>query len=241
MRLAMWSGPRNLSTAMMYAFGNRADFDVVDEPFYASYLVKTGLNHPMRQDVIASQPHDPKDVVQGMLGPIPNGCPHVYHKHMTQHMLPEIDLAWMADVTNVFLIRHPARVAKSFAVKYDGFGADELGFRRQWELFEHARSLGQSPVVVDSSDIRANPSAMLSNLCAAIGLKFSDDMLSWPQGGHTRDGVWAQHWYGAVHRSTGFDGPESQMPQLSGALDELVKEAMPYYDKMCQFKLSPVR
>lgn len=239
MRIAMWSGPRNLSTAMMYSFGNRPDFAVVDEPFYACYLDKTGYQHPMRDEVLMSQPRNADEVITSLIGSIPEARPHIYQKHMTQHMLEGVDLAWMAEVKNVFLIRHPARVAKSFSAKYDGFGSDEIGFKRQWELYEYAKSLGQSPIVIDSSDIRENPRTMLSALCAALDLEFMDDMLNWPKGGHSSDGIWAKHWYGSVHGSTGFDGPEGPMPQLTGALEGLMTEAFPYYQRLSELKLVP--
>ena len=239
MRIAMWSGPRNLSTAMMYSFGNRDDVSVIDEPFYACYLSQTGIAHPMADRVLASQPQDPDEVVKGLLGPIPKGRPYYYQKHMTQHMLRGVDVSWMADVTNVFLIRHPARVAASFAKKQSDFEAWELGFDRQLELFQFAKSLGQIPIVIDSSDIRANPKQMLTKLCGALGIEFSEKMLAWPKGGHPDDGVWAAHWYGAVHDSTGFDGLDAKMPQLTGALGKIVGKAEPLYETLYQNRLMP--
>ena len=148
----MWSGPRNLSTAMMYAFGARGDCAVVDEPFYAAYLAKTGIDHPMRDAIMASQSQDAAEVAQGLIGPIPGGHPHYYQKHMTQHMIPGAPRDWMAEVVNVFLIRHPARVVASYAKKREAPVLDDIGFRQQAELFEHVKSLGQTPVVIDSGE-----------------------------------------------------------------------------------------
>ncbi len=232
MRIAMWSGPRNLSTAMMYAFGARPDCAVVDEPFYAAFLATTGADHPMRDEIIAAGETDPARVVALCTGSIPARKPHFYQKHMTHHMLPEFPLGWMAGVTNVFLIRHPGRVVASYVKKRESPTLDDLGFRRQAEIFDRAVALGQRPPVIDSADIRANPERALSHLCERIGLPFDPAMLRWPAGGHPDDGVWAPHWYGAVHRSTGFDGPEGPLPDLPGPYAALAEAAMPYYQRL---------
>ena len=150
MRIAMWSGPRNLSTAMMYAFGNRKDFVIVDEPFYAAYLVKTGLNHPMRDAIIASQPNDPNEVALALSGPIPDGKAHFYQKHMTQHMIEGMPTGWMSAARQVFLLRHPARVIASFAAKYPDLRLPDIGFVEQSRLYDAAIEQGQKPVVIDS-------------------------------------------------------------------------------------------
>jgi len=232
MRIAMWSGPRNLSTAMMYAFGARADFAVVDEPFYAAYLALTGLDHPMREAILAAQPTDPETAIRTLLGPVPGGRAHFYQKHMTQHMVPGIPRGWMAEVVNVFLIRHPARVAASFSAKYENPTPADLGFGRQLELYEHLCARGQSPVVIDSADIRRDPETMLKRLCCALNLPWDAAMLRWPRGGHPADGVWAPHWYGAVHASTGFAAPEGALPALTPAQAALAEGAMPAYERL---------
>ncbi|MDU8910895.1 HAD family hydrolase [Aestuariicoccus sp. MJ-SS9] len=237
MRIAMWSGPRNLSTAMMYAFGQRADVHVVDEPFYGPYLRATGLDHPMRDAIVKSRPEGTFEVEQSLIGPIPGGKPHAYHKHMCQHIVPGIPRGFMAECVNVFLIRHPARVAASFLKGYPETTAEDLGFRLQAELYDHACALGQTPVVIDSADIRENPEAMLRQLCDAVGLDWDPAMLSWPLGGHPADGVWAAHWYGAVHRSTGFAGAEGALPDTTG-FEEMVAEVMPFYDRLSAVRLT---
>ena len=238
MRIAMWSGPRNLSTAMMYAFAARSDCAVVDEPFYAAYLAKTGLNHPMRAEILAAQPHDPEQVEQAITGSIPAQKPHFYQKHMTQHMIPEMPRGWMKQVTNVFLIRHPARVVASFTAKYDKPTLTDIGFAQQADLFDYTRSLGQTPIVIDSADIRRDPQAMLKRLCAELALDWSPAMLGWPAGGHRDDGVWAAHWYGAVHRSTGFAPAEGPLPDLTSEQQQLCDQALPFYDKLQSQKLA---
>ncbi len=232
MRIAMWSGPRNLSTAMMYAFGNRADFSVIDEPFYAAYLALTDLDHPMRDQILSSQPTDPKLVETGLSGPVPEGRDHYYQKHMTQHMVPGIPRGWMADVAHVFLLRHPARVVASFAAKYEAITFEDIGFEQQVELYDQVCELGQKPLVVDSFDIRQNPENILQTLCENLGLMWDPNMLNWPSGGHQSDGVWAAHWYESVHRSTGFAGPEGALPALDPSGQALVEAAMPFYERL---------
>lgn len=229
MNLAMWSGPRNLSTAMMYSFAQRADFTVWDEPFYAAFLARTGLDHPMKDAVVAAGETDPARVIARCTARTDG---NLYQKHMTQHMLPGLSRDWLADVTNVFLIRHPARVVASYAAKREHPTPDDLGFRQQAELYDLARSMGQDPVVIDSADIRAAPEEMLRRLCAALGLDFDSAMLSWPKGGNAADGVWAAHWYGAVHASTGFAGAEGELPDLGGAYRDLVRSALPFYERL---------
>lgn len=237
MKIAMWSGPRNLSTAMMYAFAQRQDCAVIDEPFYAAYLKLTGLDHPMRDQILASQPTDPFRVVESLTGTNPSEMPLFYQKHMTQHMVDAVPRDWIRDVTNVFLIRHPARVVASYSAKRENPDLLDIGFKQQAELYEQALEFGQSPVVVDSADIRGDPGAMLRRLCEAIGIHFDAAMLSWPMGGQPCDGVWAEHWYNAVHQSNGFAGPEGPLPELTGISRELAEAAMPFYDHLYSARL----
>ena len=161
----MWSGPRNLSTAMMYSFANRPDFEVIDEPFYAAYLNKTGIVHPMRDEIIASQQIDPECVINDLLNKKYDGGFHRYQKHMTQHLLKDFDLTWMKKVINVFLIRHPARVIKSFGEKLNNATIEDIGFKQQLNLFNYVSKIGQKPIVIDSFDIRKDPRSALECLC----------------------------------------------------------------------------
>jgi len=238
MRIAMWSGPRSLSTAMMYAFGNRPDCAVVDEPFYAIYLKSTGLDHPMRNEVLKSQSQDADEVIASLLGPVPGARQVFYQKHMTHHMIEGIDLGWLSRMRNVFLIRHPARMIASYAAVHLNPLPDDLGFRRQAELIDLASDLGDRPVVIDSHDIRANPARMLEGLCKAIGLSFSPTMLKWPVGARKEDGVWAEHWYGSVHRSTGFAGPEGPLPEIPARSRAVMEAAMPHYERMKDIRIT---
>ncbi|MFY0616037.1 HAD family hydrolase [Shimia sp.] len=232
MKIAMWSGPRNLSTAMMYAFGNRSDCAVVDEPFYAAYLAMTGIDHPMRSEILASQDQDPKMVAAGLTDANPDGKTHYYQKHMTQHMIEGVPRDWMREVKNVFLLRHPARVIASYAAKRENPTLTDIGFPQQAELMQMVAGWGQTPVVVDSHDIREDPQDVLEKMCDAIGLDFHEAMLNWPKGGHKDDGVWAKHWYGAVWNSTGFAGAEGPLPEVPDALQPVLKAALPLYEEM---------
>ena len=224
MRIAMWSGPRNLSTAMMYSFGARTDFAVMDEPFYAAYLAQSGADHPMREEILAAHETDPNVVNLACLS---EGTPHLYMKHMPHHMLEGFPLGWAEDCVHVHLIRHPARVIASYAAKRSEVTLEEIGFVQQVEMYE---ALGG--IVIDSTDIRADPEGMLRRLCAEMDLPFDPAMLHWPAGPRPEDGIWAKHWYGAVHRSTGFAGAEGALPELSGQAAELFEAALPYFSQM---------
>ena len=238
MRIAMWSGPRNLSTALMYSFAARGDCAVWDEPFYAAYLQSTGIDHPMRAEIIAAQDTDPARVAAACKGPIPQEQTLFYQKHMTLHMIPGFDRSFMRACTNVFLIRHPARVVASYAKKREGPTLMDIGFVQQAELFDEVAGwLGHAPLVIDSHDIRADPKTALIGLCVALGTPFTERMLHWPAGGNAADGVWAPHWYGAVHRSTGFEHPEGDLPDLGDDYRRVVDAAMPYYQRLAALRI----
>lgn len=234
----MWSGPRNLSTALMYSFAARGDCAVWDEPFYAAYLKETGADHPMRAAIIAAHEADPARVFAACRGPIPQEKTLFYQKHMTLHMMPGFDRSFMRDCVNVFLIRHPARVVASYAKKREGPTLMDIGFVQQAELFDEVAGwLGHAPVVIDSHDIRDDPKTALIRLCAALDIPFTDRMLHWPAGGNAADGVWAPHWYGAVHRSTGFEEPEGFLPDLPDDYRRVVDAAMPYYERLSTLRI----
>jgi len=228
----MWSGPRNLSTAMMYAFGNRADFAVWDEPFYAPYLKATGADHPMRAEIIASHETDPEVVGRQCLDTIPAQKPHLYMKHMPHHMIDRFPLDWANACINIHLIRHPARVIASYAAKRDQMTLEDLGYLQQAALYD-----GIGGFVIDSSEIRADPEKMLKKLCHAIGLGFDPAMLSWPAGPRDADGIWAAHWYNAVHQSTGFASAEGPLPKVGDEHQHILCKAMPLYEELHTRKL----
>ena len=238
MKIAMWSGPRNLSTALMYAFAARGDCAVWDEPFYAAYLRETGIVHPMHDQIIAAHESDPTKIAAACIGEIPQDQSLFYQKHMTTHMIAAFDRQFMRSLTNVFLIRHPARVVASYAKKREGPSLADLGFVQQAVLFDQVADwLGETPLVIDSADIRENPMAALTQLCSALHISFTENMLHWPAGPKPFDGVWAAHWYGAVHRSTGIDEPEGPLPDLPPAYQAIVEEALPYYEKLAAHKM----
>jgi hypothetical protein len=225
MRIAMWSGPRNLSTAMMYSFGARNDFAVSDEPFYGAYLKATGIIHPMQTEILASQNLDPNAVADHCKGPLPERKKHWYQKHMCQHMINSFPLDWARSCQNIFLIRHPARVIASYAAKREEPTLEDIGFLQQCSIFDKFGG-----TVIDSSDILQNPKHLLSKLCKAIDLPFDDVMLNWPAGGHKSDGVWAKHWYANVHNSTGFLPYKEKEIKLSSGNLALAKRCKPYYE-----------
>jgi hypothetical protein len=240
-RIAMWSGPRNISTAMMRAFENRGDCAVSDEPFYGAYLLATGLDHPMREAVIASQPKDWRVVAKWLVGPIPGGKPIWYQKHMAHHMVAGFGRDWSEACGNVFLIRAPEPVLASYALKRRAFALEEIGLPAQVELFNrNADRLGRAPPVVEGQDVLANPRGMLRALCRACGIGFSENMLAWPKGKRASDGVWAPVWYETVERSEGFaqPRPEAGIDDLPESLKSIAEAARPFYEILSRHRLS---
>jgi hypothetical protein len=239
-RIAMWSGPRNISTAMMRSFGARSDAAVVDEPFYAAYLAKTGIIHPLREEVLVSQPNDWRNVVTALLGPVPGGKIIFYQKHMTHHMLDEIGRDWMTQCRNAFLIRDPVMVLASYTVKRADVTLADIGIVQQRELFEReADRLGTAPPVIAGADILANPPRSLARLCTALNIPYTDAMLSWPAGRRDTDGVWAPAWYNAVEQSTGFAPPHAESDvKLTDDLQRIADEAIPHYKALARYRLS---
>lgn len=235
-RIAMWSGPRNISTAMMRSFENRPDCAVVDEPFYAAYLASTGLDHPMREEVLASQPTEWRDVVAGLER---LDAPVVYEKQMAHHMLDGFGLDWTAARVNAFLIREPAEVLASYVQKRGEVTLDDIGVVRQREIFEReADRLGRAPPVVRGQDVLADPPRILARLCDALGIAFDPAMLSWPAGPRDSDGVWAPAWYDSVERSTGFETPRRpEYPPLPDDLRRVADQARPHYEAMAAHRL----
>jgi hypothetical protein len=240
-RIAMWSGPRNISTAMMRSFENRPDTSVVDEPFYAAFLAATGIDHPMREESLASQSQDWRVVVEALLGPVPDGRPVFYQKHMTHHMMPGFGRDWIAQMRNAFLIRAPEDVLLSYTQKREDVTLDDIGFVSQSELFDReAQRLGHAPPVVHADDVLSDPRATLSKLCEALGIPFSEAMLSWPAGKRSTDGVWAPVWYGSVERSTGFaPAPKKEIrTPLASHLQRIADAARPHYERLAAFKIA---
>jgi Sulfotransferase domain len=227
--LAMWSGPRNISTAMMYSFSNRADCEAWDEPFYGFSLQHKGNDHPMRDEIIASMETDWDKLVAKCT--TPSQRPLLYQKHMTHHMLAGYDRSFILTLTNAFLIRDPVRVLASYTQKWADVNLRAIGFIEQSEIFDMvAQRLGHAPPVVDSDEILANPNIVLRKLCAACGIDFDAAMLAWPKGPKHCDGVWAPHWYNAAWESTGFSAPPKKQITFPTELQRVADQARPYYD-----------
>lgn len=242
LRLAMWSGPRNVSTALMRSWENREDTIVVDEPFYAHYLQATGLDHPGRDEVIAHHQPDWRRVVDSLLAPLPDGVRILYQKQMSHHLLSHMGRDWLGAVTHAFLVRDPRPVLESLGEKLGEFDLEATGLPQQVEIFDLvARSTGRIPPVVDSADLLADPEGILRALCAAVGVPFTPRMLSWPPGRRDTDGVWARYWYERVERSTGFEPPAAEETpyELSPRLAALEAECRPLYERLQAHRLRP--
>ena len=238
-RIAMWSGPRNISTTLMRAFGARADTVVCDEPLYAHYLLATGAPHPGRDEVIAAHETDWRRVVDWLTGPVPEGKAIFYQKHMAKHLLPQIERGWLDSLTHAFLIRDPAGMLASYSRIVPDPDLDDTGLPVQCELFDRAaQRTGVAPPVIDCDEVLADPAGSLERLCAALGVPYSNSMLSWPAGRRPTDGVWAPYWYAAVEASTGFGPPRARAASVDPGLQALLERCLPYYERLAAFRLS---
>ena len=238
--IAMWSGPRNLSTAMMRAFENRNDTEVLDEPFYAHYLSATGLDHPGRDMIIDSQSTDWNEVVDMCTNSDLQERPIWYQKHMAQHNLEGFDISWVKDVTNCLLIRDPKYVIASYGKKFPIEDERLLGYIQQIEIIEFLeKENGMVPPIIDADDILRDPEIMLKKLCQKIGIDFSLTMLSWPKGPRESDGIWAPYWYEGVQDSTGFQPYAYREVILDDDLIEIYDNCMNYYDAIHQKRIRP--
>jgi len=235
LRINCWSGPRNISTSFMYAFRQRSDTTVFDEPIYAHYLRVTGREHPGRDEVLASQDPDGEAVVRDLiLGGHPT--PVVFFKQMAQHFV-ELDRAFLGECRNLLLIRDPERVITSFAKNVPDVKVADTGLPIQVELLEWILADGGEPIVIDSAALLASPEATLRTLCDRLGLNFDSGMLSWPAGPKPEDGVWATHWYASTHRSTGFAAGQPSTEPAPEHLSSVVDEARPLYERLSEFTL----
>ena len=238
-RIAMWSGPRNLSTAMMRSFGNRADTFVSDEPFYGAFLKASGSPHPMCDEIVGAMNCDWHGVARTLSGPSPNGAPIWYQKHMWHHMVGPVGYEDFAGFTHAFLIREPARMIGSYLRKREAAAFEDFGLDRQADFFEReCDRLGRAPPVIDAGDVLADPEASLAALCAALDLPWDPAMLRWPAGRRETDGPWAQHWYQAVEASTGFGPPEGEEPALPDEARRVAERCMPYYERLAAHRLA---
>ena len=235
----MWSGPRNISTAMMRAWGNRADTAAIDEPFYAYYVERTGKKHPEAAEIIAQGETDWRKIVANLTkGPIPSGKHIFFQKQMTHHLLPEIDRKWILDLTNCFLIRDPREVILSYIKKNPEPALEDLGFVQEEKIFDFVREQTNSlPVVVDAKDVLENPERTLRLVCNAIGVKFDKAMLTWPPGLRETDGIWAKYWYDEVARSTSFQPYKSREGNVPDRLREIYERCQDCYDRLYKHRI----
>jgi hypothetical protein len=238
LRIAMWSGPRNISTAMMRSWGNRPDTFVCDEPFYAYYLKQTRLDHPMAAEIIAQGQTDWREVARWVTGEIPERKTIFYQKQMTHHLLPDVDRGWLANVANCFLIRDPREVIVSYLKKNYEPTALDVGFPQQAEIFDWVRThTSQHPLVIDARDVLENPRRVLGLLCEALDVPFSDDMLTWPPGLRATDGIWASHWYTEVATSTSFQKYRPHDEQVPAKLKHVYEECLACYERLYDYRL----
>ena len=238
-RIAMWSGPRNLSTAMMRSFGNRADTFVSDEPFYGAFLKTSGAGHPMRDEVIAAMDCDWRSVMRTLAGPAPDRAPVWYQKHMWHHMMGPVGYEDFGGFIHAFLIREPERMIASYLRKREAAVFEDFGLERQADFFEReADRLGHAPPVVDANNVLEDPEGVLSRLCAALGLIWDPAMLHWPPGRRATDGAWAPHWYAAVEASTGFGPPETGPVELPDEARRMADRCRPYYERLAAHRIA---
>jgi hypothetical protein len=236
--IAMWSGPRNISTAMMRAWGNRNDSLVIDEPFYAYYLQATGKEHPGADEVIAAGETDWRKIIVRLTGPIPDGKRIFFQKQMAHHLLPEVDRQWLGAVTNCFLIRDPREVISSYIKKREDPALEDLGFAQQAEIFDFVRTrMNTVPAVVDAKDVLANPERILKLLCERVGVKFRESMLSWPPGLRDTDGIWAKHWYGEVAKTTSFQPYRASNAEVPERFRDIYERCRGCYETLYQHRL----
>jgi hypothetical protein len=230
----MWSGPRNISTAMMRSWGARPDCAVSDEPLYGHYLSWLSPHrrseHPAADEVIAAMDCDWRSVAATLTGPVPGGRPIWYQKHMAHHLTPDMDLGWVERLTNCFLIRDPAAMITSFIKVIPNPTPEDLGLPQQVALFERIQTAtGRTPPVVDSADVLRDPRSTLSGLCDSLGVPFDDAMLAWRPGPRPEDGVWAPHWYAGVYQSTGFAPPSTKHDLVPARLQSVLDECNALY------------
>ncbi len=227
--ICLWSGPRNVSTALMYSFAQLDDVDVVDEPLYAHYLRVSGREHPGRDEVLASQDADGDRVMRQLLKSKRRGRA-LFAKQMAHHLV-DLDRRFLSGTTNVLLVRDPKEMLPSLTIQIPSATLADTGLRQQWELYLELEASGAAPAVLDARELLLNPAGVLSTLCALIGVRYSDSMLRWKAGPRPEDGVWARYWYHAVHRSTGFQ-PFQPKDTFPSHLEPLLAQCAPWYDKL---------
>jgi len=235
MRIACWSGPRNISTAPMRSWSSRSDSFVSDEPFYAYYLKEKQLKHPMYKEIIHHYPNKYEDVVKSLSSEIPSGKEHWYQKHMAHHLVDLNNINWIRNFENCILIRHPKDVINSYVKKNTLNHVNELGYPQQYEIMKYLDNIGKKFIVIDSNILLNNPEKILSQWCRSIDLEFDISMLKWKIGNHPEDGIWWKHWYDNVITTTHFQKFSSNQYKLDKKYKSIYDEALDYYDKLYYF------
>jgi hypothetical protein len=229
--ICLWSGPRNVSTALKYSFAQRDDVAVIDEPLYGHYLLVSGADHPGRDEILSAMNCDGDAVMRELLDrQADNPSPRLFIKHMAHHLVG-LDLGFLEQTCNIFLIRNPREMLPSLTIQLPRAVLADTGLQQQWELFADLRDSGQSPAILDSRELLLDPPGVIRRLCDHIGLPFTESMLQWDAGPREEDGVWAPHWYDAVHKSTGF-APYKAKTGFPERLQPLLDECQPWYDKL---------
>ena len=236
-KIAMWSGPRSISTALMRSFENRPDTVVSDEPFYAYYLNETGIEHPFHKEVISGGNTNWNRIVNNITGSIPDRKAIWYQKHMVQHNLPEKSLKWIEKLQNCLLIRHPQEVILSYLKKYEIISIYQLGCPQQVELYNMLKKMGFPPLVLDAGDVLKNPNQMLKLLCNKLMIPFYAQMLTWPAGRRKSDGIWGRHWYGSVEASTGFNPFMEKKGNLPLKYRDIYKASLESYQQLYSHRI----
>ena len=239
LRVAMWSGPRNISTAMMRAWENRADTTVWDEPLYGPYLHASGIDHPGKEDIIAAQGRDWRPVVEACINSTPDDSAVFYQKQMTHHLLDGMDWNWLAQLHNIFLIRDPEEVLASYRRTRPDATLEDLGIVQQVRIYDHVVAMHGEPMVLESKDVLLDPEGALRAVCAALGINFDNNMLAWPDGKRASDGVWGPYWYDAVWQSTGFAPYRRREVQTPPEYRDIMDTCMAHYERLHQLRLDP--
>lgn len=234
-RIHLISGPRNISTALMYSFAQRKDTTVIDEPFYGHYLAHTGIEHPGREEILASMRTRPKEVIEEVIFKAYD-TEIVFFKNMAKH-LSGFDFSFYEQLENVFLIRDPSRLIASFAKVVPEVMESEIGLKHEYELFKHLQEKGQQPLVLNSDTLLKNPPRILEKLCAALNIPYDEKMLHWKSGARPEDGVWAPHWYANVHKSEGFQPYQTSTEEFPQQYRKLLQEVQPYFEYLNQYAI----
>ncbi len=231
-RIACWSGPRNISTALMRSWSSRNDTFVSDEPFYAYYLKETGLNHPMAEEIINYYPNTYDEVVSSINKKIPELKEIWYQKHMAHHLIDLKNIDWIKNFHNCFLIRHPKDVITSYILKNQLNHINELGYPQQWKLIEYLRENKKDIIVIDSSILLENPQKILNEWCKNLNIEFYETMLSWEKGHYSTDGIWWKHWYNNVINTSQFELLDKKSNTIPNRYQDIYNEALDYYEKL---------